>query len=73
MSEKESRYEEFGCPRMGHNVTIHKEFVVRRTCGRIDAKVMSFFDCNGASECGVGTTSGFSTTFDWSKCVHPDR
>lgn len=34
-------------------------------------RVLSACGCDDSRRCGVGSSHGLSTTFDWNRCVHP--
>lgn len=74
MSERDIQYEVFNCTKMGAEVTITREILLHRSSatGEVDARVTTRIDCDHKSECGVGKSSGPSTSYDWAKCVHPD-
>lgn len=71
MKEKKMIHESFDCPRTGMIVGIHRAMLIHRRAGRIDKRVPVSFDCDCASECGVGIKSGSSISYDWTKCMHP--
>jgi hypothetical protein len=75
MPEKEIEHEDFCCPRMGSSVRITREILIHRdsVTRKIDNRGVLSFDCDSKAECGVGTRSGSSITYDWSRCVHPRR
>lgn len=73
MSERDIQHEDFNCSKMGSKVTITREILIHRSStGEIDDRVTTSIDCDHKSDCGVGESSGPSTSYDWTKCVHPD-
>jgi len=73
MSERDIQHEVFNCTKMGSKVTITREILIhRRSTGEIDDRVTTSIDCDHKSDCGIGTSSGPSTSYDWTKCVQPD-
>jgi hypothetical protein len=74
MTEKETRYERFDCPKIGSVVNIVRRMAVHRSprAGGIDRRVTIGIDCTSASECSISSTSGSTTTYDWDQCAHPE-
>lgn len=65
----------FNCSRLGGELAdVHVTFRVGEfSDGRSGAlRVQTGFDCEDNQRCGVATTRGLSTGYEWSKCVHPN-
>jgi hypothetical protein len=73
MPETEIRHDPFHCPKIGTLVIIDWKILIHRVNGVIDKDGPLSFHCSHAAKCGVGITSGLGITFDWTKCVHPDK
>jgi len=74
MSKRDVQYEDFECTKMGTIVYITRTILINRSArtGDIDSQHTIKLDCNHKSDCGVGESSGRSTTYDWNKCVYPN-
>ena len=74
MSEQEIKQEEYFCSKFDTNVIITRIVLLHRSSstGEIDKRITTSLDCDQKSNCGVGITSGLSTSFDYKKCVHPE-
>jgi len=70
--EKEIREEEFDCEKASsivtvtHEIAIHRDAVTRK----VDRETPVQFECSHADACGVGKSSGFSTTYNWDECIY---
>lgn len=70
------RYETtiYNCSKMGKDVNIESKILIHRSGrnGEIDNETPVQYECDHHEKCGVASTKNFSTSYDWSKCVHPD-
>jgi len=68
--------ENYYCKKLGKTAVISREIVIhdssRKQVGK-DYKRPRSFDCDHATECDVSSHTSLATSFDWSKCVHPER
>lgn len=57
------------------NAIVHREYrslVMLESAGAIEKPRVLNVDCDHKMTCGIATTSGSVTDFDWLKCVCPD-
>lgn len=72
----EYRYETniFKCSNMGKDVSIESKILVHRSGrnGEVDSERPVQLECDHQEVCDVATVTNSGTSYDWSKCVHPD-
>jgi hypothetical protein len=62
----------FYCSRMNSEVTITMKMLIRKYETGVDKKIPLEADCNSKDNCGIAKEGTTCTTYDYSKCVHPE-